>query len=459
MYKFLKKENGITLIALVITIIVLLILAGVSIVMLTGENGILTQAQKAKNETEEARIEEENTLTSYENYMYEVMEDVPKVNDDNPGILEGSGTEEEPFIINSIEDLVVFSDNVTKGINNYEGQYVELGISLDFNSDKSYVNPNREDYVQYGYNGKLKEMLNVSGFIPIGTAEYSFSNGVAEDGNLFYGNFDGKGFAIYNLKLKQEKEVNDDTAIILGMFSKNYGIIQNLYIKQANASIIINGGKKYLEVGILVGENKGMIIDCYTSGEISVSRTEWACSVGGIVGANVGEIKQCYNIANINVEYSCKENRIGGIVGGNELTGQVENSYNKGNIRTQVFDNQSGEDDLCLIGGIVGRNMGNIKNGYSIGKIDNVNNESVRIFIDAIGANHVEGQGEIDNCYYIEDIVHASGINTEITENGEVKTKTQMKSKEFLDLLNQDNSGIWKFSSGKNDGYPVLYWE
>ena len=38
MFKFLKKENGITLIELVITIIVLLILAGVSIAMLTGEN-------------------------------------------------------------------------------------------------------------------------------------------------------------------------------------------------------------------------------------------------------------------------------------------------------------------------------------------------------------------------------------------------------------------------------------
>lgn len=48
MKKILKNERGITLIALVITIIVLLILAGVSIAMLTGENGILTQSTKAK---------------------------------------------------------------------------------------------------------------------------------------------------------------------------------------------------------------------------------------------------------------------------------------------------------------------------------------------------------------------------------------------------------------------------
>ena len=43
-----KRNSGITLIALVITIIVLLILAGVSIAMLTGDNGILTQAKEAK---------------------------------------------------------------------------------------------------------------------------------------------------------------------------------------------------------------------------------------------------------------------------------------------------------------------------------------------------------------------------------------------------------------------------
>ena len=48
----LKNKSGITLVALVITIIVLLILAGVSIAMLTGTNGILTQAQKAKLSTE-----------------------------------------------------------------------------------------------------------------------------------------------------------------------------------------------------------------------------------------------------------------------------------------------------------------------------------------------------------------------------------------------------------------------
>ena len=67
--KCLKSNKGITLISLVITIIVLLILAGVSIAMLTGQNGILTQAQNAKNRTEEAKGEEENRLNEYNNII------------------------------------------------------------------------------------------------------------------------------------------------------------------------------------------------------------------------------------------------------------------------------------------------------------------------------------------------------------------------------------------------------
>ena len=54
----MKREKGITLIALVVTIVVLIILAAVSISMLTGENGIIKQASNAKDATEQARVEE-----------------------------------------------------------------------------------------------------------------------------------------------------------------------------------------------------------------------------------------------------------------------------------------------------------------------------------------------------------------------------------------------------------------
>ena len=52
----MKNQKGITLIALVVTIVVLLILAGTSIAMLTGDNGIITNAQKSKYANTEGEV-------------------------------------------------------------------------------------------------------------------------------------------------------------------------------------------------------------------------------------------------------------------------------------------------------------------------------------------------------------------------------------------------------------------
>lgn len=58
----IKNNKGITLIALVVTIIILLILAGVSIMTLTGDNGIITRASKAANQVEKTKFIEEAKL-------------------------------------------------------------------------------------------------------------------------------------------------------------------------------------------------------------------------------------------------------------------------------------------------------------------------------------------------------------------------------------------------------------
>ena len=62
MNKTKRNARGITLIALVITIIVLLILAGITIAALSGDNGILKRAAEAKEKTNQANKDEEDTL-------------------------------------------------------------------------------------------------------------------------------------------------------------------------------------------------------------------------------------------------------------------------------------------------------------------------------------------------------------------------------------------------------------
>ena len=82
--------------------------------MLTGENGILTQAQKAKEETENAARQEEEDLAKLEAIINGQDVVITQVHDDNPGQLEQEN--DITFIINSIEDLVVFSYNVRTGL-------------------------------------------------------------------------------------------------------------------------------------------------------------------------------------------------------------------------------------------------------------------------------------------------------------------------------------------------------
>ena len=65
----IRKQNAITLIVLVVTIIVLLILAGVTIATLMGNNGLLTRAQEAKQRTEVSENEEEGMLNDLNNMM------------------------------------------------------------------------------------------------------------------------------------------------------------------------------------------------------------------------------------------------------------------------------------------------------------------------------------------------------------------------------------------------------
>ena len=67
------KQKGVTLIALVITIIVLIILAGISINTLVGENGIITQAQRAKEDTDKSQKKELGGLASLEQQIDEAL--------------------------------------------------------------------------------------------------------------------------------------------------------------------------------------------------------------------------------------------------------------------------------------------------------------------------------------------------------------------------------------------------
>lgn len=71
----MKSKKGITLISLVITIVILLILAGISIQTITNDNGLFNRTKQAKNNTLEAQNLENTILLEYENAINKTVGD------------------------------------------------------------------------------------------------------------------------------------------------------------------------------------------------------------------------------------------------------------------------------------------------------------------------------------------------------------------------------------------------
>lgn len=149
----LKKTSGITLIALVITIIVLLILAGVSIAMLTGDNGILKQANKAKVETRGASVQEVRDL-----WFTEKRLNAAKSLDE---VLQGLRdqdllTDEEVAEVKETGQVTIGSRTIVFG-----GGNVELVAKLMKDDEENYyIGVGFEDYqVEADYILKIEECM------------------------------------------------------------------------------------------------------------------------------------------------------------------------------------------------------------------------------------------------------------------------------------------------------------
>ncbi len=135
-----KSNKGITLIALVITIIVLLILAGISIATLTGENGVLTKGNTAKVENEKATAKEKVQVAVMGSFGTDGKIDLDTLNK-NINQVEGIDKEKSNLPISSLPTTVVVDDyKITIG---EKGQVTVEGENLGTDDDKTL--PSTED--------------------------------------------------------------------------------------------------------------------------------------------------------------------------------------------------------------------------------------------------------------------------------------------------------------------------
>ena len=184
-----NNAKGITLIALIITIIVLLVLAGVTIAMLTGENGIINKAMQAKIRTEEAKETEEAGLKEIENYLNGksveagvVVQDLKSIKSDGTEgeaigkkISDGAGgvvpvPEGFYYVGGTVKSGVVISDSeddknkykgqevVGKDLNGNQFVFIPVnGIDFKYEQDHTYDGKH-----EYAYTTTLSGWTNVS---------------------------------------------------------------------------------------------------------------------------------------------------------------------------------------------------------------------------------------------------------------------------------------------------------
>ena len=396
--------------------------------MVVGENGILNRATDASKKTNDASSKEKSDFDKMTDLIDETVsgiKTVEQVIDEHPGALEINGNEQ---IINSIEDLVFFAYDVTNG-NTYEGQTVKLGLNLDFNSSKSYVNSYRTDYGKYGYNGELKTLLTSGkGFLGIGDIN-------KYDSNSFHGNFDGNGKLIKNLFIN----IKENQESYIGLFSCNYGNISNLGLENVNINVDfeVEYSGRTVFIGGIAGINFGSIMTSFVNGII-----EGNCSyLDGGVASQI---------------------RMGGLCGNNRDIGTIENCYNVANLinKGNNFQNSSSE-----IGGITGKTLigTKLRNCYNIGLISEENNYDIEKggICGGISKNNVL----FENCYYEESScnIGITSVDTSNYENNDllVKTSDEMKNSDFIDLLNTGNDvSVWvEDENNINNGYPILNWQ
>ena len=376
--QIIKNNKGITLLVLVITIIILLILAGITINAVTGDNGAIVNTSKAKFRTEIRDIEEKIELEEInhnngEDFQFGTLKDligredayneILYIEGGNLVYLENKVSEKqaewlEEMGINAKQNIIpIYTGEQFKKIGTGEEIQIEEagGETYQFNIDSHYVLQNDID-------------LNCSEenqWMPICIS------------GTFKGILDGKNYRIKGIYINSEEQnkaligYNDGTIqnVILsdGYISGINGVAGIVYRNNVNGKITncINQIEIYASGnnnGGIVADNRGIVENCENSGYMELSAMS-----GGICGVNstTGSIKKCKNTH----EILLKDFQIGGIVGSN--SGTVEECYNLGNILAPTIYVRFSK------GGIVGVNSGTIRRCYNLATVTGNRNWSM----------------------------------------------------------------------------------
>ena len=331
--------------------------------------------------------------------------------------LDGSGTEGDPWRIESLDDFNDFAADA-----NYWAGFTRLETDVNLAGmvyDRAVIAPDWDNVFTGVFDGNDHKIINLT--ISDGGADNDFLGlfGLIEE--------DGE---VRNLGIEDGSISGNET--VGALVGNNSYSVSNCYSTASVSGEHIVGG--------LVGLNYGTISDCYSTGDVN-----GIGSVGGLVGLNVDprphygfdrSISTCYSTGDVSGDYV-----IGGLVG-NYFDGTISNCYSTGDV--------SGEKS---VGGLVGHFFrGNFSNCHSTGNVNG--SEWVGGLI-----GYFDMFGEISNCFWDTD-TQTHGVTESIGQNDGTATNvlglptSEMHQQSTFTDAGWDFINFWNI--GENQTYPYL---
>ena len=372
----------------------------------------------------------------------------------------GSGTESDPYIIESAADLAGLAATCSSN-NNYRNKYFQQIGSIDLSAH--YWKP--IDSFGGHYDGGQN---TISGM--------TISSSTSEAG--LFGSITG---IEDNLASVKKIGIVDTTIYGVDYVGSVAGRTQFSRIEYCYNECDIEPSGDHVGGIVGVAALNTTISYCYNTGDITIKGEDY----GGIVGlAGLAAIvTNCYNRGGISTGFSAVETRqVGGIIGNGGLVAGAFNCYNTGSVG--VFA-ATAENPGEYLGGICG--SGGAFSCFNIGPIttflyfniaagicgDTSLSEASYCYNLGSFASGAEIQaaivanGNATGCYYggdcRSDIGGYSGGDGEGAKYSASLNKNNFKSQSYMTSSSNwdteypwDFTNIWEFRSGENDGYPVL---
>lgn len=334
------------------------------------------------------------------------------------GFSQGSGKEEDPFIIENGGQLAYLSNLINDGNSNYTSSYYRLSNDILLNDISDYKNWDKNP--------------PENKWLPIGS----------KNGTAFKGVFDGADHKITGLYISNDEES-------MGLFgSVKNGLIKNLTLEKS----YVKGGSNTggIAGSFISSENKKSGFDyCSFYGSV-ISSGDVSGGIAGECDVSAGEMS-AFNRCVANGK-TVSENFSGGLIGKlniNDGSLKITDCFNASNVKAKN-ESSGGILGFCHVktGGFI------MASSYNIGKISALKNSG------GIAGETSKDGGRLNfaSCYTLNS---SSDFTASVLEDGGVNldgikilTDDEMKKRESFKGFNFDE--IWRFDENSGYKYPVL---